>query len=30
MKLLKPLEKSFHIIINDDEAANILTIIYQL
>ena len=30
LKLLKPLEKSFHIIINDDEAANILTIIYQL
>ncbi len=30
LKLLKPLEKAFNIIFNDDEAANILTIIYQL
>lgn len=30
LKLVKPLEKTFHIIINDDEIANILTIIYQL
>ena len=30
LKIVKPLEKAFHIIINDDEIANILTIIYQL
>ncbi len=30
LKLLRPLEKNFHIIINDDEAANILAIIYHL
>ncbi len=30
LKMIKPLEKAFHIIINDDEIANILTIIYQL
>ena len=30
LKIFKPLEKTFHIIINDDEIANILTIIYQL
>lgn len=30
LKLLKPLEKAFNIIFDDDEAANILTIIYQL
>ena len=30
LKIVKPLEKTFHVIINDDEIANILTIIYQL
>lgn len=30
LKIVKPLEKTFRIIINDDEIANILTIIYQL
>lgn len=30
LKIVKPLERAFHIIINDDEIANILTIIYQL
>jgi transcriptional regulatory protein LevR len=30
LKIVKPLEKTFHIIVNDDEVANILTIIYQL
>lgn len=30
LKLLKPLEKAFNIIFNDDEAANILAILYQL
>lgn len=30
LKIVKPLEKAFHVIINDDEIANILTIIYQL
>ena len=30
LKIFKPLEKTFHIIINDDEIANVLTIIYQL
>ena len=30
LKLVKPIEKVFHIIINDDEIANILTIIYKL
>jgi len=30
LKIVKPLEKTFHIIINDDEIANILTMIYQL
>ncbi len=30
LKLAKPLEKSFDIIFNDDEIANILTIIYKL
>jgi transcriptional regulatory protein LevR len=30
LKLLKPLEKAFDVIFNDDEAANILTIIYKL
>ena len=29
LKIVKPLEKTFHVIINDDEIANILTIIYQ-
>lgn len=30
LKIVKPLERTFRIIINDDEIANILTIIYQL
>lgn len=30
LKIVRPLEKTFHIIVNDDEIANILTIIYQL
>ncbi|MBE5950423.1 MAG: PRD domain-containing protein [Lachnospiraceae bacterium] len=30
LKIVKPLEKTFRIIVNDDEIANILTIIYQL
>ena len=30
LKLFKPIEKAFHIILNDDEMANILTIIYQI
>jgi transcriptional regulatory protein LevR len=30
LKIMNPLERAFHIIINDDEIANILTIIYQL
>lgn len=30
LKIMKPLEKAFHVIINDDEIANILTMIYQL
>lgn len=30
LKIVKPLEKAFHIIFNEDELANILTIIYQL
>ncbi|MBQ8278735.1 MAG: PRD domain-containing protein [Roseburia sp.] len=30
LKLFKPVEKAFHIILNDDEMANILTIIYQI
>lgn len=30
LKLLKPFEKAFNIIFSDDEAANILTIIYKL
>ncbi len=30
LKILKPLERAFHIIINDDEIANILTIIFQI
>lgn len=30
LRIFKPLEKTFHIIVNDDEIANILTIIYQL
>ncbi len=30
LKLVKPLEKTFEIIFNDDEIANILTIIYKL
>ena len=30
LHLLRPMEKAFHIIFNDDEAANILMIIYQI
>ena len=30
LKLFKPIEKAFHIILNDDEMANILMIIYQI
>lgn len=30
LRIFKPVEKAFHIIINDDEIANILTIIYQI
>lgn len=30
LKIMKEVEKTFHIIITDDEIANILTIIYQL
>lgn len=30
LKIVKPLEKAFRVILNDDEMANILTIIYQL
>ena len=30
LKIVKPLEKTFRVIVNDDEIANILTIIYQL
>ena len=30
LQIMKPLEKTFHIIVNDDEIANILMIIYQL
>ncbi len=30
LKLVKPLEKAFNIIFNDDEIANILTIIYKV
>jgi transcriptional antiterminator len=30
LKLVKPIEKAFDIIFNDDEIANILTIIYKL
>ena len=30
LKVLKPIEKTFRIILNDDEMANILTIIYQI
>lgn len=30
LRIFKSLEKTFHIIVNDDEIANILTIIYQL
>ncbi len=30
LHLLKPIEKAFHIIFNDDEVANILTIIFQI
>jgi transcriptional regulatory protein LevR/transcriptional regulator with AAA-type ATPase domain len=30
LKLLKPIEKAFNILISDDEIANILTIIYKL
>jgi transcriptional regulatory protein LevR len=30
LKIVKPLEKTFHIIVNDDEIANMLTMIYQL
>ena len=30
LKTVKTVEKTFHVIINDDEIANILTIIYQL
>ena len=30
LKLLKPIEKTYHIIFNDDEVSNMLMIIYQL
>lgn len=30
LKFFKPIEKTFHIILNDDEMADILTIIYQI
>lgn len=30
LKIFKPVEKTFGVIINDDEIANVLTIIYQL
>jgi len=30
LRIFRPIEKTFHIIINDDEIANILMIIYQL
>ena len=30
LRMLKPMEKTFHIIFSDDEVANMLMIIYQI